>query len=218
MLTHTIPNRREEAFCGGLPCRPRQGTALRRRSEPRPDISVEGEPQQGLRQSLDVARFEEESFVLILGQVREVPGPPPDDGEAESHRLAPNGPVRLAGGRKDESVRRTVKACNILAGNRAMRDDAADKVCVREARPHARCVTCIGQLVAGEVQRRRIGWKARERLEELEDPLSRQPVGDREEGGPAPASEVLDRTFWRTRHVSSRGDDSNPRPHEPRLD
>jgi hypothetical protein len=31
-------------------------------------------------------------------------------------------------------------------------------------------------------------------------------------------AEVLHRTFWRRRHVPSRGDDSNPRPREPRFD
>ena len=45
----------------------------------------------------------------------------------------------------------------------------------------------------------------------------RQPVGDREERGSTPVTQVLHRTFWRRRHIPSRGDDSNPRPREPRF-
>jgi hypothetical protein len=143
VLTQAFADRREEAVCGGLPRRARQGAALRRRPEPEPNISVECEPKQGLRQGLDVARLQEETLALILGQVWEVAGPPADNGQAESHRLAPDGPVRLPGSRKDEGVRRPVEACDVFAGNGAMRDDAAAEVGLREARPHACCVACV---------------------------------------------------------------------------
>ncbi len=116
---------------------------------------------------------------------------------------------RAAGRTKTSAA---VEARDVLAGKGAMCDDAAGEVDPREARPHARRVACVGRFVAGEVERRHIGRKARERLEELEDPLSRQPVGDREERGPAPVTEVLHRTLGRRRHVPTRWDDSNPRP------
>jgi hypothetical protein len=52
-------------------------------------------------------------------------------------------------------------------------DDAAGEVGLGEARPDACRVTTVGRLVAGEVERPRVGWKSRERLEKLEDSLSR---------------------------------------------
>jgi hypothetical protein len=143
VFTQAFADHREEAFCGGLPRRPRQGAALRRRPEPQPDISVKCESKQGLRQGLDVARLQEETLALILGQVWEVPGPPADNGQAESHRLAPDGSVRLPGSREDEGVGRPVETRDAFAGNGAMRDDAAAEVGLREARPHACCVACV---------------------------------------------------------------------------
>jgi hypothetical protein len=64
------------------------------------------------------------------------------------------------------------------------------------------------------VERPRIGRKPRERLEELEDPFLRQPVGDRDERGPAPMTKLLRETFGGGRNVPPRGHDSNPRPRE----
>jgi hypothetical protein len=63
-----------------------------------------------------------------------------------------------------------------------------------------------------------ISWKLRERLEELENPFSRQPVGDGQERGSPPITEVAHTTFWRSCDVPSRGDDSNPRLREPSFD
>src|SRR5882724_5634504 len=131
MSLHALPDRREEPCCGKLPRWPHEGTAPCRRSEPRPQISVQRELQQRLRQVVDVARLQEESFPLMLRQAWEVPGPPADDGEAERHRLAPDGPVWLAGSRKDEDVGRLVEARDVLAGYGPMRDDAAAEVGLR---------------------------------------------------------------------------------------
>ena len=147
--------------------------------------------------------------------MRKVPGPPPDDRETESHRLAPHRPIRLASCRKDEDVGCGVEGRDLLLRQGPMCDDAADEVAPRKARPHARSVAFVGRLVAGEVERPRFSRKTRERLEELEDPFSWQPVGDREERGSAPVTEILRWTFaWRC-DVSARGDDSNARLREP---
>jgi hypothetical protein len=68
------------------------------------------------------------------------------------------------------------------------------------------------------VKRRGISRKAPESLEQFEDPLSRQPVGDREQGGPTPLAEIRQWTFWRQCHVPPGGHDSNPRSCEPSFD
>jgi hypothetical protein len=95
-----------------------------------------------------------------------------------------------------------------------VRDDAAVEVACAKARPNACRVTWRGRLVAGEVEGARIGRKLRERLEEVEDPFLRQPVGDREERGPAPVSKLLREAFGGGRNVPPRGHDSNPRARE----
>jgi hypothetical protein len=97
-------------------------------------------------------------------------------------------------------------------------DDAAGEVGLREASPHACRVASVGRLVAGEVERPRVGRKSRERLEKLEDPLSRQPVGDGEERDPAPSAKVRSPASRRRRYVPPRGHDSNPRARKPRFD
>ena len=68
------------------------------------------------------------------------------------------------------------------------------------------------------MERRGSDREARERVEELENPLSRQPIGDRKERGAAPEAKVLHRTLWRRRDVPSRGDDPNLRSREPCFD
>ena len=188
--------------------------ALRRRPEPRPHVALECELQQGLRESVHVAGLHEESFAAILRQVREVAGMPADDREAESHRLAPDRPVRLARSRKHEDVGCSVEGRDLLEREGPVHDHAAGEVGLREARPHACRVACIGRIVAGEVERPRVVRKSRERLEKLEDPFLRQPVGDGKERGSPPSSKVRWRTCWRRRYVPSRGDDSNPRARE----
>jgi hypothetical protein len=99
-----------------------------------------------------------------------------------------------------------------------MHDDAAVEVAFLKARPNARRVTCRSRLVAREVQRSHIGRKPRKRLEELEDPFLRQPVGDGEERGSTPIAEIQRGAVRKSRHVPSGGDDSNPRPREPGFD
>ena len=68
------------------------------------------------------------------------------------------------------------------------------------------------------MERPRIGRKARERLEELKDPFSREPVGDGEERGSASVTKVLQQDLLVEAPRPSRGDDANPRPREPRFD
>jgi hypothetical protein len=150
--------------------------------------------------------------------VREVPGPPSNDREAESHCLSPDRPVRLARSRKHEDVGCSVEGRDVLERQGSAHDDAAGEVGLRKASPHACCVASVGRLVAGEVKRPRVGRKSRERLEKLEDPFSRQPVGNGEERGPAPSAKVRWRISWRRGYISPRGDDSNPRAREPRFD
>jgi hypothetical protein len=99
-----------------------------------------------------------------------------------------------------------------------MHDHAPGEVAFREARPHTCRVACVGRIVAGEVERPCVGRKSRERLEQLEDPFPRQPVGDTEKCGSPPVTKVRWRTSWRRRDVPSRGNDSNPRAREPRFD
>src|SRR5262245_6718140 len=65
------------------------------------------------------------------------------------------------------------------------------------------------------MERPGIGWKARKRIEELEDPLPRQPVGDREERDSAPVAPVGQRTCGWGCDVPSGRDDANPRLVEP---
>jgi hypothetical protein len=99
-----------------------------------------------------------------------------------------------------------------------MHDDAVDEVRLSEAGMHPCAVGCVGRLVAGEVEHPRLGRKARERFEKFKDPLSRQPVRDREERRSPPVTEVLHGTFGSGRHVPSRGDDSYPRASEPLVE
>jgi hypothetical protein len=80
----------------------------------------------------------------MLCEVWKISSPPADDGEAESHRLAPHRPVRLACSRKDEHVSRLVEERNLLARYGPMPDDAADKVGLGEARLHAGRVAWVG--------------------------------------------------------------------------
>ena len=170
------------------------------------------------RESVHVAGLDEEPFAPILRQVREVPGPPPNDREAESHCLPPDRPVRLARSRKHEDVGCPVEGRDVLERQGPVHDHAAGEVGLRKARPHTCRVAPLGRIVAGEVERPRFGRKSRERFEKLEDPFPRQPVGDGEERGSAPFAKVRWRISWRRRYVSSRGNDSNPRAREPRFD
>ncbi len=148
----------------------------------------------------------------------EVPGSPADHREAESHCLAPDRPVRLTRSREHEDVGCLVEGCNVLSGQWPVHDDTAGEVGLRKARPYARRVTGLGRFVTGEMERPRIGRKARECVQKLEDPFPRQPVCNREERRSAPPAKVLGRTLWRSRHVSPRRDDPNLRPGEPRFD
>jgi hypothetical protein len=165
-----------------------------------------------------VAGLDEESFPPILCQVREVPGTPPDHGEAERHRLAPHRPVRLAGSREHEDVGRPIEGRHVLERKGPVHDDAAGEVGLGKASSNACRVAAVGRLVAGEVERPRVGRKSRERVEKLEDPLSRQPIGHGEERDPAPSSKVRSRTLGRRRHVAPRGHDSDARAREPCSD
>jgi hypothetical protein len=97
-------------------------------------------------------------------------------------------------------------------------DDAVVEVSLVKARPHARPVPRLVRLLADEVEGSRLSGNSRERLEELEDPLPRQPVGDGEERGSASLAKVRGSTSWRRRYVTPRGDDSNPRVRQPRFD
>jgi hypothetical protein len=99
-----------------------------------------------------------------------------------------------------------------------MHNDAVDEVRLNEAGMHPCAVGSVGRLFAGEVEHPRLGRKARERLEELEDPLSRQPVRDREERRSSPVTEVQHGSFGSGRDVPSRGDDSYPRARDPVMD
>ena len=153
-------------------------------------VGVECKPQQSLREGVQVAGLHEESLAPILRQVREVAGTPADDGEAESHRLAPDRPVGLARRRKHEDVGCSVEGRDLLERERTMDDYAAGEVGQRDTRPHTCRVACIGSIVAGEVERPRVARKSRERLEKLEDPFLRQPVGDGKERGSPPFSKV----------------------------
>jgi glutathione S-transferase len=51
--------------------------------------------EEGARERLDVARWDEKPLVLVLREVREVRRSPADDRQAERHRLAPDRAVRL---------------------------------------------------------------------------------------------------------------------------
>jgi hypothetical protein len=206
MLRRLVPG-------GALECPP-----LCRRPKPGSQLAVKGKPHQRLRKSIHVAGFHEESFTAILRQVRKVPRSPADDGQAESHRLTPDRPVRLARGGKDEDVGCRVERSDVGRGPRSVPDDAAGEVGVRKAGPHARRIPPVGRLVAGKVERPGIGWKSREGLEELEDAFPWQPVGDGEERGSAPVTKVLHRTCGRRGHISSGRNDSNPRRREPLVD
>jgi hypothetical protein len=189
-----------------------------RRPEPRPQLPVQCQAQQGLRQGGHVAGLDEQPLTQVPGQVREVPRSPADDREAEGHRLAPDGSVRLASCGQYEDIRRCVECRDLLRGERPVPDDATDQVALRKAGAHARLVPWLGRLVAGEVERPSIGWKPRERFEELENPFALQPVGDREEGGSPSVTQVGHRTCRWDCDIPSRRDDSNPRLREPCFD
>src|SRR5581483_4052901 len=49
---------------------------------------VVGQPGQRPGQPVQVARGGQQALALVLGQIREVAGPPPDHGQPERHRLA----------------------------------------------------------------------------------------------------------------------------------
>jgi hypothetical protein len=99
-----------------------------------------------------------------------------------------------------------------------VQDDAPDEVVLCKASPHTRLVTRLGGLVACEMERPRVGGKARERFEELDDPFPGKPIGNREKRCSAPVTKVAQRTIWWRCHVPARRDDSDPRLREPIFD
>jgi hypothetical protein len=205
-------------LCGHVPGRALECPPLCRRPEPGSQVAVERKPPQRLRKSVHVAGLHEESFTPVLCQIREVASTPPDDWESECHRLPPDRPVRLTSCGKYEYVGCRIEGRDVLRWQRPVPDDAEVEVSLGNARPHARPVPRLGRLLADEVKGSRLSGNSCERVEELEDPFPRQPVGDGEERGSAPFAKVRGSTSWRRRYVTPRGDDSNLRARQPHLD
>ena len=128
---------------------------------------------------------------------------PADDREAESHRLAPYRPVRLARSRKHEDVGCLVESRDLLE---------RERICTitRLVSRSARDETAHVPRSVYRPHRRRRGGASPRRPEIARTPRARgsflrQPVGDGKERGSPPFSKVRWRTCWRRRYVPSRG-------------
>ncbi len=128
-----LADRPEEEPRALLPRRTAESTASRRGAERRTSLLVERKAQERSRESRDIAWLHEEPVPLVLGEVRQVPGPPADDREPERHRLTPHGSVRLAVRGKDENVGGLVQRRDLAGRPAPVDDDAAAKVLLGEA-------------------------------------------------------------------------------------
>ena len=136
-------------------------------------------------------RCHEQSLDLIVDQAAQVGGTPPDDRHSGGQRLADGGAVRLDSARERERVggRYNEATAGGLEWRRGRRPDRRGRV-VRCGVERRRCTSELDVGATREMQGDVVSRKRGDGVEQLDDPLVRQPVGDVEqsEAAPGPAS------------------------------
>ncbi len=178
-----VAPRREAAARSSAAAPSRLRTSRRRRARRAPRSSA---PMSPVRHGA--------ALDAVVDERRQVAGVPADDGEAGGHRLAVDDAVGLLGARQHEHVgaRRRGPPCARWARCRGARRDPRRS---GRAEPveHRRRYVGSDVLVADEVQGDGVGRQAGDGVEQGEDALARQPVGDAQDGGLRPGPQVVDR-------------------------
>jgi hypothetical protein len=163
------------------------------------------EPMDRACQIVDSRRFDQQTLDLLLDQRAQMRTPPTHDRQPRPQRLADGASICLDPTGECEDVGRCIQRAELGGGEGAVDYDAIDQIGLLDALPYEPAVPRVHIGPTDEMQGDVVGRQERDGLEQLDDPLVRQPVGDIEQPHSAPCSQRWHRSG--VGEIASRLDD-----------